>query len=216
MSSTPSTTPASTVSPPASGAATVEVNTALRSVGQVVRRPEALALAWRDGAVTGRALIILVMLGTAAFGLAVYGGLMRMHDGPASMLSGALRAPFAAGLAWTIALPALYIVGGAFGSKLSASTTLLAASITVAFGALAMLAGVPIAWFFSIAVDGRDLHMLIHGLTFAGVGVCMADVFLRVMAALEPEGGSGFRIGWLVLLGVIGLELFLVFNVFVL
>lgn len=198
----------------ASSAAPTDARAALKSIGQVVRRPEELALAWRDGAVTGRALIILVMLGTAAFGLAVYGGLMRMHDGPASMLAGALRAPIAAGLAWTIALPALYIVGSSLGSKLSASTTLLAASITVAFGSLAMLAGVPIAWFFSIAVDGRDVHLLIHALSFAGVGVCMADVFLRVMAALEPEGGTGFRIGWLMLLGVIGLELFIVFNVF--
>jgi hypothetical protein len=198
----------------ASSAAPTDVRAALKSIGQVVRRPEQLALAWRDGAVTGRTLIILAMLGTAAFGLAVYGGLMRMHDGPASMLAGALRAPIAAGLAWTIALPALYIVGSSLGSQLSASTTLLAASITVAFGSLAMLAGVPIAWFFSVAVDDRDVHLLIHALSFAGVGVCMADVFLRVMAALEPEGGTGFRIGWLMLLGVIGLELFIVFNVF--
>lgn len=188
----------------------------LGSVSQTVRRPEALALAWRDGDLAGRTAIILALLGTAAFGLAVYGAVMRMHAGPGSMLVGALRAPIAAGLAWTIALPALYIVGGSLGSKLDAGTTLLAAAITVAFGATAMLAGVPIAWFFAVAVDSEAVRLAVHVVSFAGVGICMSDVFLRVMAALEPEGGAGFRVAWLALLSVIGLELFLVFDVFTL
>lgn len=195
---------------------TLSLPRALGSVSQTVRRPEALALAWRDGDLSGRLAIILWLLGTAAFGLAVYGAVMRMHAGPSSMLAGALRAPLAAGLAWTIALPALYIVGGALGSTLNASTTLLAASVTVAFGATAMLAGVPIAWFFAVAVDEPVVRLAVHVVAFAGVGICMSDVFLRVMAALEPDGGKGFRVAWLALLSVIGLELFIVFDVFAL
>lgn len=188
----------------------------LGSISQTVRRPEALALAWRDGDLSGRVALLGVLLGTAAFGLAVYGAVMRMHAGPTSMLAGALRAPVAAGLAWTIALPALYIVGGSLGSRLNASTTLFAAAITVAFGATAMLAGVPIAWFFEVAVDAPGIRLAVHVVSFAGVGVCMSDVFLRVMAALEPDGGQGFRVAWLALLGLIGLELFIVFDVFAL
>jgi hypothetical protein len=132
------------------------------------------------------------------------------------MLIGAIRAPLAAGLAWTIALPALYIVGGTLGSRINASTTLLAASVTVAFGATAMLAGVPIAWFFAIAVDEPVVRLAVHVVSFAGVGICMSDVFLRIMGTLEPDVGTVFRYAWLALLSVIGLELFILFDVFAL
>jgi hypothetical protein len=42
----------------------------------------------------------------------------------------------------------------------------------------------------------------------------MADVFIRVMGALEPERSPVFSYGWLGLLSVLGAELFWLFGLF--
>jgi len=155
-----------------------------------------------------------VLVANAIAGLAAYGLVMGMHAGPTAMLSAAVRAPLAAGLAWTIALPALYIVNAALGSRLDASTTFLAALTTVSFGALAMLASIPVAWFFELTLPYPAIRLLTHLLVFAGVGVCMSDVFLRVMKALEPERSRTYAAVWLALVAVIGGELMILFGVF--
>ena len=190
---------------------------ALAEVGQSVRRPERLARAW-DGALDARPdpWVLPCLVLTAALGMAAYGVVMRLHLGAGGMLEGAVRAPLAAGLAWAIALPALHILGGATGSRLSASTAVFAASITVAFGGLAMLASVPVAWFFGLALPHPVTRLATHLLVFSGVGLCMADTFLRVMAALEPTRGRAFPTLWLGLVGLIGLELFVLLDVFTL
>ena len=93
-------------------------------------------------------------------GLAVYGLTMHMHQGLPSMLRGAVLAPLAAGAGWTLALQALYIINSALGSRLNFSTTLLAALATVSFGALAMLASVPINWFFTLALPDSAVRVI--------------------------------------------------------
>ena len=155
-----------------------------------------------------------VLLLNAVLGIAAYGLTMRLHEGARGMLSGALHAPIAAGTAWMLALPALYIINSALGSRLDLSTTLLAALATVSFGAMAMLASVPINWFFGVAVPLNSVRLLVNAVIFMGVGVCMADVFIRVMRALEPERSTKFAYLWLGLVGVIGGELFKLFGVF--
>jgi len=52
-------------------------------------------------------------------------------------------------LAWAIPLPALYILNSLSGSRLAASSTLLAALVTVSWGGLAMIASIPIQLVFS-------------------------------------------------------------------
>jgi hypothetical protein len=155
-----------------------------------------------------------VLLGNAVLGIAAYGLVMRLHEGWAGMLAGALKASVAAGLAWTLALPALYILNSALGSRLDASTTLLAALTTVSFGALALLASIPITWFFGLALPYGWARLAVNLLVFAGVGVCMADVFLRTLRALEPEHSRAYGFVWLVLVGVIGAELMALFSLF--
>jgi hypothetical protein len=194
------------------------VTLALRELGLALRRPESLAERWRDRRLLPEhapvRAIFPVLLAAAVIGLAAYGLTMGLHKGAPAMLAGAFKAPFAAGAAWTVTVPAFYILRSAWGSKLDFSTTVLAALITCSFGALAMLAGVPVTWFFTLAVPFEVVRIGIHLIVFAGVGVAMADVFLRTMNALEPDTGRGVSWLWLTLIGVIGGELMLLLDLF--
>jgi hypothetical protein len=187
-------------------------------VGRGVRRPEALATRWRDrlsapDEAPNRATM-LVLFSAAVLGLAAYGLTMGLHRGGLGMLIAAAKAPLAAGTAWAVALPALYVINSASGSKLDASTTILAALATCSFGALAMLAGVPVSWFFTLALPYTAVRWIVNLTVFAGVGVAMSDVFLRVMKSLEPDRGRAAAFLWLGLVGVIGAELMVILDLF--
>ena len=126
----------------------------------------------------------------------------------------------AAGLAWGIALPSLYILNSLSGSRLRQSTTFLAALVTTSWGGLAMIASIPINWFFTAALPGivdpgrvAGLVRLVNLVIFTGVGVAMSDVFGRVMQALEPSRGR-LPLWWLAVVGAIGGELFYAFGLF--
>ena len=106
------------------------------------------------------------------------------------MLYKGLACTLAAGLAWGIPLPALYILNSLSGSRLPASSTLLAAMVTTSWGGLAMIASIPINWFFSVAVPHPAFVLAVNLTVFAGVGVAMIDVFHRVMRSLEPRPRS--------------------------
>jgi hypothetical protein len=140
------------------------------------------------------------------------------------MLRKAALLTLAAGLSWVIPLPALYILNSLAGSRLRASTTLLAALVTTSWGGLALVASVPINWFFSVAVPTlpnelvgaaaiRWIVSAVNVAVFLGVGVAMSDVFCRVVERLEPLRGK--QPGWVLLLvGAIGLQLSYVFGLF--
>lgn len=187
-------------------------------IGFALRRPEAFARRWRDRRENpGDApdpIVFLLLLSSAIFGIAVYGLTMGLHLGLEGMMLAGLRAPLAAGSAWCLALPALYVIHGALGSRLDASTTLLAALATVSFGSLAMLASVPVSWFFSLALPFTWARWAVNLVVFAGVGFCMSDVFLRTMRALEPDESVAYPAVWLVLLAVIGAELMTLLELF--
>ena len=110
-------------------------------------------------------------------------------------------------------MPALYILNSLSGSKLAVSTTLLAALVTVSWGGLAMLASIPINWFFTTAVPHAGFVLTVNLIVFAGVGISMSDVFRRVMNRLEPERET-MPVWWLALIAVIGCELFYSFELF--
>jgi hypothetical protein len=184
-------------------------------VGFALRRPEEFSRRWQDRPDDPqRAALAAVLVVNAVAGLAAYGLTMGLHGGPSAMLASAAKAPLACGLAWAIGLPALHILNGAFGSKLAPATTFLAALTTVSFGALAMLASVPINWFFALALPMPAVRMLVNVAVFAGVGIAMADTFLRILRALEPERSRAFAFVWLCLVGVIGVELMSLFDLF--
>lgn len=192
------------------------------AVGRALREPEEFALAWHREGAAYRLPVWLALSATAVAGTLIYGLTMGIHAGPRTMVDKSLLFTIAAGLAWGIPLPALYILNSLTGSRLRASTTLLAALVTVSWGGLALLASVPINWFFSVAVPSlprevigeRLIALLVAGvncLVLVGVGVAMTDVFCRVVERLEPARGR--QPGWILLLvGAIGFQMAYVFG----
>jgi hypothetical protein len=193
-------------------------------VGVALKEPEAFALRWHHEGTPYPWSVFAALALTAIVGTTTYGMIMGLLGGPQRMFAGALHCTLAAGIAWSLALPALYILNSLSGSRLRASTTFLAALVTTSWGGLAMIASIPIAWFFTAALPDEvrlfSLHFSraaavtgVHLVVFAGVGVAMCDVFRRVMQALEPERGS-WPVWWLMLVGGIGAELFYKFDLF--
>jgi hypothetical protein len=193
-------------------------------VGMALKQPEAFALHWHREGTPYHWSVFTALALTAILGTTTYGMIMGLLSGPQSMFAGGLYCTLAAGVAWSLALPALYILNSLSGSRLRASTTFLAALVTTSWGGLAMIASIPIAWFFTAALPEEvrlsSLHfsraaavLVVHLVVFTGVGIAMCDVFRRVMQALEPERGH-WPIWWLILVGVIGAELFYKFDLF--
>ena len=158
-------------------------------------------------------LSVVALAMTAIVGTSSYGLSMGVLQGPPRMLACAWVFTLAAGLAWALPLPALYILNSLSGSRLPASSTLLAAMVTTSWGGLAMIASIPINWFFSVAVPHPTFVLAVNLTVFAGVGVAMIDVFHRVMRSLEPRREIA-PTWWLLLVGVIGAELFYFFGLF--
>lgn len=193
-------------------------------VGVALKEPEAFALHWHRAGTPYPWSVFTALALTAILGTTTYGMIMGLLGGPQRMFAGGLYCTLAAGIAWGLALPALYILNSLAGSRLRASTTFLAALVTTSWGGLAMIASIPIAWFFTAALPVEvqlfSLHfsraaavLVVHLVVFAGVGVAMSDVFRRVMQALEPERGW-WPIWWLLLVAAIGAELFYKFDLF--
>lgn len=190
-----------------------QLRSGIAHVGLALRTPEDFAVAWNDGAVLYGWWVWASLMGTAILGTTTYGMTMGLLGGAGDVLYKGLACTLAAGLAWGIPLPALYILNSLSGSRLPASSTLLAALVTTSWGGLAMIASIPINWFFSVAVPHPLFVLAVNLIVFAGVGVAMIDVFHRVMHRLEPRREIA-PTWWLVLVGVIGAELFYFFGLF--
>ena len=190
-----------------------QLRSGIAHVGQALRTPEEFAAAWNDGAVQYRWWVWLSLIGTAIFGTLTYGMTMGLLGHANDVVYKGLACTLAAGLAWGIPLPALYILNSLSGSKLPVSSTFLAALVTTSWGGLAMIASIPINWFFSVAVPHSGFVLLVNLTIFTGVGVAMIDVFNRVMRRLEPLRGST-PTWWLMIVGAIGGELFYSFGLF--
>lgn len=190
-----------------------QLRLAVRHVGQALREPEEFALAWHGGEQRYRWFVWLALMATAVLGTMTYGMTMGILGGVERILFAGLTCTLAAGLAWAIPLPALYIINSMSGSRLPASSTLLAALVTTSWGGLAMMASIPINWFFTTAVPHATFILMVNLVVFAGVGVAMIDVFGRVMQRLEPSRGRAPAV-WLLLVAAIGSELFYFFGLF--
>src|SRR5205823_12465307 len=103
-------------------------------IGQALREPEEFALRWhREGAPYAWWVFLALAL-TAIAGTSTYGLSMGVLQGPPRMLACAWTFTVAAGLAWALPLPALYILNSLTGSQLRISTTFLAALVTTSWG----------------------------------------------------------------------------------
>ena len=159
---------------------------------------------------------------TAILGTSTYGLTMGLLGGRCSRFCStrfAARRP--PGWRGASPLPSLYIFNSLSGSRLKPSTTLLAALVTTSWGGLAMIASIPINWFFTVSLhdlvaDPSRVTWLVRGVNlvvFAGVGISMIDIFGRVMEVLEPERGR-WPVLWLAVVSAIGGELFYAFGLF--
>jgi hypothetical protein len=183
-------------------------------VGLALRDPKSFAVRWNTGEVRYPLWVWGALLITAVVGTTTYGMTMGLLGGAGQVLYKGVAFSLAAGIAWAIPLPALYILNSYSGSRLAVGSTLLAALVTVSWGGLALIASIPINWFFTASIPHSGFVFLVNLIVFTGVGVSMADVFRRVMSKLEPERNVT-PMWWLVLVGAIGIELFCFFNLFV-
>jgi hypothetical protein len=191
-----------------------QIRLGIGHVGRALREPEDFADRWRTGEEHYGGWVWFSLLATAILGTTTYGMTMGLLGGASDVFVKGITCTAAAGIAWTLALPALYILNSLAGSKLSMSTTVLAALVTVSWGGLAMLASIPINWFFTTAIPASGFVLLVNLVVFAGVGVSMADVFKRVMRRLEPGRGGSYPAWWLCLVAAIGTELFVHLGLF--
>lgn len=185
----------------------------LAHIGQALREPEAFALHWHREGAPYPPWVFAALAVTAIVGTTTYGMTMGLLGGVGRMLWCGLACTTAAGLAWSLPLPALYILNSVTGSRLRLSTTFLAALVTTSWGGLAMIASIPLNLFFTAALPYPPAPLLVNLIVFAGVGVAMIDVFCRVMERLEPARGRAPG-WWLALVGAIGTELFYAFGLF--
>src|SRR5690242_19805888 len=86
-------------------------------VGDALREPEEFARRWHDGEAAYSWWVFAALTLTAIVGTSTYGLTMGLLGGPRAIALGALRCTAAAGLAWGIALPALYIFNSLSGSR---------------------------------------------------------------------------------------------------
>src|SRR5438105_15544399 len=156
------------------------------AVGEALREPEEFADRWHREGAPYDVLVFAALALTAILGTTTYGMIMGLLRGPHEMFLDGLRCTAAAGLGWSLPLPALYILNSLSGSRLRASTICLAALVTTSWGGLAMLASIPINWFFTVAVPQPWFVLLVNLIVFAGVGTAMVAVFCRVLERLEP------------------------------
>ena len=189
------------------------LRTGVKHVGLALRDPEAFAVAWNEGQVAYHWPVWAALLATAIVGTTTYGMTMGLIGGAGDIAFKGFICTLSAGLAWAIPLPALYILNSLSGSRLPASSTLLAALVTVSWGGLAMIASIPINWFFTATVPHPTFVLIVNLVVFTGVGVSMTDVFRRVMLRLEPKRQFA-PVWWLMLVGTIGCELFYFFGLF--
>ena len=186
---------------------------ALGHVGRALREPEQFVTRWYLGEVRYSPAVWAALIATSITGTMSYGMTMGILSGPEHLLLGGLELTIAAGLAWAIPLPALYIFNSLTGARLSAADTLLAAIVTTSWGGLAMIASIPINWFFTVSVPVPWFVRIVNVVVFTGVGGAMIDVFGRVFSALGPRGGRAPA--WLlVLVAAIGPEFFHAFRLF--
>lgn len=155
---------------------------------------------------------LAALAGMATLGVGAYGAAMHAHAGVGAAALGLGAAVAAAGATWTATIPSLYVLGSLNGSKLDLRGVALTTLTMVSFGGVAMLASVPVLWFFEVCLPYGWARLLVNLVTFAGVGMSMADVWVRSMRRVE--GTRLLHLSFLCLFGAIGLEMFWVFGLF--
>ena len=121
----------------------------MHPVLRALRTPEAFAL---ESAETAPPTVHAALALTASLGVGLYGLAMHLPQGLAAAAEGGVAAILAAGVAWSATLPSLYVIGSLNGSALSLRAVALATLLAVSFGGFAMIASIPVLWFFELCL----------------------------------------------------------------
>ena len=89
----------------------------LAHVGLALREPEAFTLRWHREAAPYAWWVFAALALTAVAGTLSYGLTLGILGGPQRMVACALACTAAAGIAWAVPLPALYILNSLTGSR---------------------------------------------------------------------------------------------------
>ena len=153
------------------------LQTGIQHVGLALKDPETFAIEWSEGRNQYHWPVWVALLVTAIIGTTTYGMTMGLLGGAHDIAYKSFICTLAAGLAWAIPLPSPYILNSLSGSRLAASSTLLAALVTVELGGLAMIASIPINWFFTATIPNAKFVLLVNLIVFTGVGVRWSTYF---------------------------------------
>lgn len=181
--------------------------------GLAFRDPEAFILRWhREGQPYSAGVFVGLAL-VAVAGTFAYGALLDVAAWDVNrVLYCASMNTVAAAIAWLVPLPAVYILNSMAGMRLRASTTVLAALVTAAWGGFAFLALLPIALVYLLSFPGsKGLSLFAHLVVFGLVGISMAYIFGRQVERLEPGRGGG-RVWWLWLFVCLEVQLLYTFG----
>ena len=128
-----------------------DLRAGVRHVGLALRDPEEFAVAWNEGDVRYEWPVWASLFATAIVGTTTYGMTMGLLGGGHDIFYKGFICTLAAGLAWAIPLPALYILNSLSGSRCRRAAR-CSRPVTVSWGGLAMVASIPINWFFTATV----------------------------------------------------------------
>jgi hypothetical protein len=148
-----------------------------------------------------------VLAGLAVTGAFAYGAVAHAGPGLSGAAHGALAAVAAAAGAVVLAFPALHIFGTILGARIGLRRLCLLVGHAAGFGGAALLAGVPVVWFFGLALPDSHLRELVTLAVPLLAGLGTASVFLSVVRAADPDRSLVFDASWLLLCAVLTAEL---------
>ena len=99
------------------------LRSSIAHIGQALREPEAFALRWHREGQPYAWWVFAALALTAITGTLTYGMTMGILGGSSRMVECGLLCTLAAGVGWSLPLPALYVLNSLSGSRLRASTT---------------------------------------------------------------------------------------------
>ncbi|MEQ1569620.1 MAG: hypothetical protein ABMA64_28555 [Myxococcota bacterium] len=125
------------------------------------------------------------LIAGASLGIGVYAAAIHAAEGVTAMITGCARGLGTAGLAYTLAVPALVVLGALSGSSVPWRRSTGASLVAVNFGGLAFLASIPVVALLELTSPFDWTRPLVNSLVVVGVGGSSTLVFERAMAALE-------------------------------
>lgn len=143
------------------------------------------------------------LLGGALVGFLLYGAAAGLFQGGNQILVSAFKAPLIVALALALCLPSLYVFSALSGARWSKRRLLATISGFAATLGLLLAALLPIAWLFSVSSRYLASAVWVHVFMW-GISLIVGWRFLG--RALRENGAGSGMFAWLVLFGIVSLQ----------